>query len=282
MSVPATAARAGEGRLEVARRDGQSRALGVYATTPLQLVVSRAAGPAVWAFAASHGGGLVDGDAIDLEIAVGEGARALVGTQASTKVYKRRAGGVGATQRLRGVVGPDALLAIVPEPVSCFADARFRQETRLELARGASLVLLEALVAGRVAAGERWAFDRYESALDVTVDGAPRLRERALLAPEDGPIDARMGRFDAISTVVLLGPALAEHARALLLDPTAPFPPSRAPRGASAHVTASPLGEDGALVRVAARDAETLAKCHRGILAFLPRYLGDDPFARRP
>jgi urease accessory protein len=285
VSLPAArVARPGEGELRVGQRAGESRVLAAYATSPLQLVVNRGAGPAVWAYVAGHGGGLVDGDAIALTVEIGAGARALLATQTSTKVYRRREDGAGATQRLRATVAPGALFASLPEPICCFARSRFVQELALEVADGGSLAICESLVAGRVASGERWAFERLEARLDLASGGRPLLRERTLLADDDGApsIGARMGRFDALATLVLLGPLVAEQARARLEDPTAGLDGLVATRRGRAHVSASPLGDDGALIRIAAEDAETVAKCARAIFGFLAEPLGDDPFSRRP
>ncbi|MFP2902403.1 urease accessory protein UreD, partial [Corallococcus sp. 4LFB] len=46
-------------------------------------------------------------------------------------------------------------------------------------------------------------------------------------------------------------------------------------------VSASPLGGDGLLLRVAAVSLETLLATTRDWLSFLPGLLGDDPWARR-
>lgn len=272
-----TAVAAGAGRLVVARRGGESRVLSAFARTPLQLVVPRAHGAAVWAFATNHGGGLVDGDQIALSVEVGDGACALLTTQASTKVYRRREDGPGASQRIDARVGEGGLLALVPDPVSCFAGARFEQQTTVDVAKGGALVLVEALVAGRVASGERWIFSRYDARLAISLGGVPLVHERLLLTPEDGSIAARMGRFDAFATVVVLGDALAADARALLDHASS----ARPARGDALQLSASPLGASGVTLRIAADGAETLAKRLRSMLAFLPRHLGDDPFARK-
>ena len=78
------------------------------------------------------GGGLVGGDDIQLRADVTAGARALLTTQASTKVYRseRRS-----RQSLTATVGANALLAVVPDPIVCFAARRLRAETALRPAR---------------------------------------------------------------------------------------------------------------------------------------------------
>ncbi|HEY2366660.1 MAG TPA: urease accessory protein UreD, partial [Polyangiaceae bacterium] len=58
------------------------------ARAPLKLLTPKNHGDARWTFVATYGGGLVDGDAIALDVKVGPGASALLSTQASTKVYR--------------------------------------------------------------------------------------------------------------------------------------------------------------------------------------------------
>src|SRR4051812_10112992 len=63
----------------------------VRARSPLRLLTPRNHGHAAWVFAATFGGGLVEGDAIRLEVTLGPEATGLVGTQASTKIYRCKA-----------------------------------------------------------------------------------------------------------------------------------------------------------------------------------------------
>ena len=129
-------------RLEFRRRaSGGKTVLGTaFAASPLRLLTPADHGDAAWVFLASLGGGLLDGDRIDLDVEVGDGASALLGTQASTKVYRSPPGGAGSSQRLSARVGAGALLAVVPDPVVCFADTRYEQ-TLENLARPFRLAL---------------------------------------------------------------------------------------------------------------------------------------------
>ncbi len=76
---------------------------------------------------------------------------------------------------------------------------------------------MDTLACGRSARGERWAFDGYDTHVSVYREGAPCISERLLLDPSHGPLAERFGRFDALATVLLLGPRVARAARALLV-----------------------------------------------------------------
>jgi len=174
---------------------------------------------------------------------------------------------------VRATVGAGAALAVVPDPVVCFAGARYAQAIDIQLDPGASLVLVDAFTAGRSAHGERWAFARYASQLRIERAGASLLRDAVLLDPQHGPpVAARMGRFDAFATLVVAGPRFAAAARRIL-DALARAPVEA--RGSRVE-GGSPLG-DGAIVRVAATSAEGLTTWLRDNLAFTVDTFGGDP-----
>jgi urease accessory protein len=269
------AAPAGSGSLSVARVAGESAAIGCRSTTPLRLLVPRPRGRTVWAVAASHGGGLVGGDHVALELDVGEQAQACLTTQAETKVY--RSPGAPGRQTTRARVAAGGLLALLPEPVSAYAGAAYTQSQRLELAAGASLVLLDAFTAGRTARGERWAARALRTRNEVAVEGRLVLADAVHLVDGEGPpVAVRMARFDLLATLVLLGPLVGPAAAAILAD-LAGRPAGSGP----VLVAASPLA-DGLHLRLAATDVEGGMAALRSTLAFLPALLGEDPLSRRP
>jgi urease accessory protein len=244
------------------------------AHSPLRLLTPRNHGHAAWVYTSSLGGGLVDGDHLSLELDVAEGASALLSSQGANRVYRSPR---GCRSELSARVGEGGLLALVPDPTMCFAGARYTQRQDVQLAPGASLVLLDVVTAGRSANGERWAFSHYVSALRVHREGRALIDERWLLDPAHGALPARLGRFDALGTVLLVGPALAS-AREMLAGLVGALP--AAPR-AGLVCSASPLGPDGLVLRVAATSVEALLRTARDWLSFLSPLLGDDPWTRR-
>jgi urease accessory protein len=236
---------------------------------PLRLLCPQRPGPAAWIVAGNLGGGLVDGDDLALDVTVDPGATCVVTTQASTKIYR------GDTRQRTAVRVRDGAAAIVaPDPIVPFRGARFAQITAIDLAAGASLVLIDTLTAGRVAHGERWAAARIDSALDIRRDGAPILRDRLVLG---GDAAARMQRFDALATCVVLGPRVAACAAELLADlATRPAP---AP-GAKIVVAASPLA-GGAALRIAGARVDLVTAEVRRLLAAPCAALGAIPWQRR-
>jgi urease accessory protein len=233
---------------------------------PLRLLCPRRPGPAAWIVAGNLGGGLVDGDDLSLEVTVERGATCVVTTQASTKVYR------GQTRQRTTVRVEDAATAIVaPDPIVPFRGARFAQTTSVELAAGGSLILADTVTAGRVAHGERWSAARIDTALEVAIGGRPCLVDRLVL---DGDAAARMRRFDALATCVMVGPCTAELAAAQLARLERPAP------GASVVVVGSSLA-DGAVFRIAGERIEAVTAAVRAVIGPACLRLGALPWQRR-
>src|SRR5262245_25857867 len=108
MALASALVRPGNGRSDVHRARGAG---------PLRLLFPRAAGDAAWIVTSSLGGGLVDGDAVALEVRVDAGATAVITTQASTKVYKG-----SSQQRTRVSVDGDGAVLVLPDPVVPYRD----------------------------------------------------------------------------------------------------------------------------------------------------------------
>jgi urease accessory protein len=253
--------------LLVARRRGDATVLAhARATSPLRLVRPTFPGSRASAVClVTFGGGLVDGDAVDVRLEVEPEATLVVFTQASTKVFRG-----SSSQSIRASVA--GTLVLLPDPVSCFAGARYRQRVDVALEDDGACVLLDAFTAGRPAFGERWAFARMDLRTTVTRAGRVVGRDALVLDAADGSIGDRMGRFEAFATVLAIG---AEPVASALLE-EAPMP--IAPRDVVAAPSALP---GGAIVRIAgARPSDVVAETRRR-LRNLPDIDAVDPFASR-
>ena len=249
----------GQGSLAFELVGSRTSVASARAKSPLKLLTPKNHGDARWTFVATYGGGLVDGDAIALDVKVGENAKALIGTQASTKVYKCPTG--EATQTLDARVARGGLLVVAPDPLVPFAGARYAQRATIRLEEGASLAWLDVLSCGRASRGERWAFSRYASRTRVFVNGALACDD-ALVLDAERDLARSMGRFDALATILLFGIA---------------------PRAVSSKdvVASSSVFRSGTCIRVAGESTGAVTAHAREILADVRASLGDDPWARK-
>jgi urease accessory protein len=170
-----------------------------------------------------------------------------------------------------------ALLVVAPDPVLCFAGARYRQVQRYHVARDSALVVSDCLLSGRRAAGERWAFEEYRSLLEVTVGDRLLVHDALALRADDGELAERLGRFDALAVAIVIGRALRGEADRLVQASVA----RAVARRADLLMTATGLAEDGCLVRVAGTSADGVCRALREALQFVPERLGDNPWARK-
>jgi len=267
----------GAGSLEVLRRGQRSVVTRAAAASPLRFLTPRNHGSAAWIYAATYGGGLVGGDAVSLDLSVGPDATAMLSTQASTKVYRSPR---GTSHTLNATVSSGALLALLPDPVVCFAASAYRQRQRVRLEGDGALVLMDCVSSGRHARGERWCFDRYSSRLEVYLDGRLAVLDSIALDPEDGDLPTRLGRFNAIAFIAIAGAGVATWAS----DALAAVEAMSVEKRSDLVIGGSPIGpegRDGCILRLAGVRFEEVAAAARGLLQFLPVLLGDDPWARK-
>lgn len=265
---------AGWAHLTFTRRGSETVLTRALAASPARVIRSNGRSATCWVYAATLGGGLVGGDNIHMRAEVTAGARALLTTQASTKVYRSAQ---RSRQTLAATVCADALLAVVPDPIVCFADADFVQTQSYELHPDASLVMVDWMTSGRHASGERWMFSRYESRFDIRRGSQRVYFDGLVLEPGVDSVAARMGRFDVCLTAVVTGPLVAAAAKALL-SAIAAVPVSR---GADPVIAAAELRDGGALLRMAGTSVEAMAHTMRSRLAFLTPLIGDDLWSRK-
>ena len=218
-------------------------------TSPLRWLTPRNHGPAAWVYASSYGGGLVGGDTLRLTISIGAGASAFVSSQASTKVYRSRD---RSSAELERRCQPGGHLVLWPDPVVCYAGSTFRQSQCVELRDDGALILVDTMTSGRRASGERWQFVEYANRITVRQDGRVVLFDSTRLSAVEGDLAARMGRFDVLSSVAIVGPRFRENVRAIAEQ-------SQRARSSAAQTCSfrlRPLGDSGCLLRVVGRSIE--------------------------
>jgi len=264
----------GTGILDIARVERRSVVRRAFATSPLRWLTPRNHGPAAWVYASSYGGGLVGGDTLHLTVDIGAGASAFLSSQASTKIYRSRD---RTSAELTATVSAGGHLVLWPDPVVCYAGSAFRQSQCVDLKEDGSLILVDTMTSGRRASGERWQFVEYANRITVRQDGRVVLFDSTRLSGIEGSLAARMGRFDVLSSVAIVGPRFHENVRAIA-ETIAARPIERR---AELLASAAPLGDSGWLLRVVGRSTEQVAGVVRGYLSFLPCVLGDDPWRRK-
>jgi urease accessory protein len=147
-------------------------------------------------------GGVLGGDQLELKMQVGAGVQAQVTSTGATRLYRHRPGYTTATQRQWMQVEAGGLLEVLPDALIPFAQARYLQQTSIELAEGAGLFYWEVLAPGRTARDEQFAYEWLRLELDIWVGSRPVTLERIQLEPATRPLNAlmRMGEYGYLAS----------------------------------------------------------------------------------
>lgn len=140
--------------------------------------------------------GFFDGDRVDIDVSVNDGAKLCLSTPAASRVYPTRSGKPAANHQ-KFSVGANSLLEWNPEPFIPHAGACYHQSTELRLHPSASLLFFEWIAPGRVAMGETFLYQNLRWELDLMSDGKLLARERFDLNPSDSSLEALKARFPA-------------------------------------------------------------------------------------
>lgn len=142
-------------------------------------------------------GGVLAGDRLALDVEVKAGAVAQITTTGATRLYRHRSGAKDSEQHNRFSVGDGALLEYLPDVVIPYAGSRHCQRTEIHLGQGSTLFWWEVMAPGRLAAGERFAFERLRVHAEVYAASRPVLRDDYVLEPMHKDLSAtvRMSEY---------------------------------------------------------------------------------------
>jgi urease accessory protein len=154
-------------------------------------------------------GCILQGDRFNIEIDLAPDTRAHVTTQAATKIHSMDANYAAQTQSI--VLGENAYLEYLPDPIIPHAHARFITTTEVCLPSSATLLYSEIMMGGRKyhGDGELFQYDVFSSTVRAKrPDGAELFTEKFIIEPHLHNVRqvGVMGTFDVFANVVLLTP----------------------------------------------------------------------------
>ena len=146
-------------------------------------------------------GGLTGGDKLNVSVVSGDGAAAIVTTQAAERIYRRSAGDAPAEVETNLVVGSKGSLDWLPQETIVFDRSALKRNLNADVAPDGRLLAAEAIVLGRTA--------MRESAKDVAISDSWRIRRDGKLIFADGL------RLAGDATEIMAGGATGGGAAAL-------------------------------------------------------------------
>ena len=242
---------------------GRTELVTHYQKSPLQIMRPLYIDPArpdlAVTYLMSTGGGIVQADRLRTDLRFGAGTAAHVTTQAATKVHRMDAD--YAAQQLLLSADRDSYAEYLPDATIPYAGSRFYQRTLVTVAESATVLLGETIAGGRLARGERNAYQVFASDLEWRrPDGRLLALDTVRLEPGahgvDGP--AVLAGHDLMSSfyaVTPLAPAteVADALHAALDGSGLAFGVSVLPYEAGAWLRV--LGDDSPAVTAAVRRA---------------------------
>jgi urease accessory protein len=205
-------------------------------------------------------GGLTGGDRLDYAVTL-EGGHAVATTQTAERAYRAAQGVAQVATRL--TLGPGAELHWLPQELILFDGAALDRRLEVEMARHATLVMLEVLVLGRAAMGETVRHLHLRDHRQVSRNGRPVMIEAIRLDDEDLARDgvAGLDGATAIASLTLLSPDAEDRLPAIRAALPGDGPVRAAASAWDGRLTVRFLSADAfALRRAVARAVSTLTR----------------------
>lgn len=239
---------------------GTSKIATLRQSGALKLVFPQTHRPGLEAISVNTSGGVTGGDVLSTRARVESGAALTITSQAAERAYKAQPGEVGqVTTDLE--VAADAELFWVPQELILFQGAALRRRLNISLAANARLLMVETVVFGRAAMGEKITEVHFDDRIRITRDDAPLYLDGLAL---NGNIYEQFKR-----------PALAEGAGAMaslvFVDPAAGSFLDRMRAGLGTDGGASLLAPDVLALRLVATDSLELRRVLVPLLDLLTR-----------
>jgi len=159
-------------------------------------------------------GGLVSGDALNIDVGVRGGARALLTTPAANKLYRADSHAVAWRQHTRLAVADGGALEWLPQETIAFDGSRGAQSTEIALDGDARCLGWEVMALGRPASSLPFSTGGIEQRFRLTRDGRPLWLERQPLDPAHPRFRGRWGQGGASVQATLWAAGLTDEAGA--------------------------------------------------------------------
>jgi urease accessory protein len=202
--------------------------------------------------------GFFPGDELKVDVEARPGTRTVMTSPSASRIFRGREELSAVVVKQRFLVNAGAQIEIFPEMLIPHAGARFAQETVLDVAEGAELLMLESMAPGRVAMGEAFTFHSLRWMTQLSLGGRLAALERYRLSPDDDSLHSLKAHFP-----------VSYHATGYLVSPKLPkgtefLKAVAALNGESVLAGASSVGNGAVSFRILAADAISLRRAIAG------------------
>ena len=175
---------------------------GVFKLSPkMELDVERI--PAY--FLMQLGGGIVEGEKYNINVELKENVRAIVTTQAASKVYKCE-NSYESFQETTLKLEENSILEYITDPVILYKDAVYRQENNIYMTKSSTLIYTDGITSGWSPDKKRFQYEKAKLKTNIYMDGVPVLLDNMLINPSEDDIDGLgfMEGYKNFATLIIL------------------------------------------------------------------------------
>ncbi|PLL12766.1 urease accessory protein UreD [Tabrizicola sp. TH137] len=209
-AIPATSMQRSRGEVLVRlRQDGAIvRLVDLRQQGSAKAILPRVAGGPEVVFL-NTSGGLTGGDRLSYSVALGAGVRAVATTQTAERAYRAASGNARVEVGIE--VGAEGWIDWLPQETILFDGSALDRRTRIDLAKGAGCLALEAVVLGRHAMGETVHHLSFRDRREIWRDGhILHLEPLALGDAALGAGRAVLGGARCFASLVMIAPAVSD------------------------------------------------------------------------
>jgi urease accessory protein len=154
-------------------------------------------------------GGLVGGDHLSIDMTLAAQSHVIVSTPSANRVYRSLSEELESVQTIKVTLGEEAILEWVPEHTIPYAGSRFRQAIQVRLAPRSTVLLWDAMAAGRLAQDERWIFASLANCVTITTASGDSVMERYRLDHASALYPAEIARsWDYVASLYIVSDAM--------------------------------------------------------------------------
>lgn len=151
------------------------------------------------------GGGYVENERFRTYVHLKENARAVVTTQAATKIYKCD-NDLPSYQRNEIILEDNSNLEFISDSVILYKDAMFRQETEIRMKGSSSLIYTDGITSGWSPDGGKFKYSSVQMKLKLYIDDNPVLLDNLKLDPRVDRMDSLgfMEEYNNYSSLIVI------------------------------------------------------------------------------
>jgi len=161
----------------------KSRITSLINEKPLKILNPKTHTKACHIVSSNYGGGMVQGDVVELDINCEANTKTLFSTQANSRIYKSDNGdSCTLTQNIK--LDTESLFVQLNDPLILQKDSSLNQQSIFNLNNGAALIYCDWIGGGRIHMGEIWDFKAFSSSTEIYLGTKPVVLDRFEIQPD--------------------------------------------------------------------------------------------------